>query len=263
MCVRNRILAVPCLLLLMQPAVAETPVLPDYAQFYTGNLGQIWRETTGLLELVSLCRERFPEKCAVTVNTTIPHLDRVIESTRRITVFEAFPESELTKADISSVDSIMLAGVGLRETIEKDLLEYDKDLFARYGAVVKVCPNQDVAKAGEQMTTLSAIEFYRYWQTSPDIYNAAVQAINVKADQYVREIRSGWSAEQCSKARELGRNLFAQLTTKLRPYMKDGWQSFTRNDRFGQGASFLMLTSLVFEHEVNPQIFEQLKDAAE
>jgi hypothetical protein len=237
----------------------DAAALPESARYYASGLGEAYSDASAFVQLSALCRTRFPQECGRDM-AAVPNLDNAVKLSNLITLFERSPAATVLGHPYAKVTEVQTALLQLRAGFMTKLREYDEDLFAKYGAVSKVCPAPNSERVAGAMTVASGLEFMRYWGLSLHDYTSLVESINARGDRYVREIRASWTIERCVSAREFGHGLFAMLITKDRPYTQAGWQNYTNNNKFGQGAGYIWNVAVSFEAQVHPEVLAKAKE---
>lgn len=95
--------------------------------------------------------------------------------------------------------------------------EYDRLVFARYGATLKVCPDGDPAYFRAPTDELIRLEYAGMQELSGDALNAALAALAGEEARIVDELRLVPPAD-CAAQRNLGEYLMQVLYPKLQPW---------------------------------------------
>ena len=232
----------------------DAAAIPESANYYASSLAQAYADAAALLQLGAWCRDRFPQECGSAVATAAPGLDKALKIMRLVTIFgnsDTTANMEHTYSNAADVRRVIMQK---RTSFRGHLREYDEDLFARYGAALKVCPEPNSERAEQALSVVSALELMRYWGLSLHDYTLETDGINAKGVRYVRDMQSNWTTERCVKTREFGRRLIALLFTKVQPYSKAGWENYTERDKLEQGTGYIWDVAVNFEAQVHPDV---------
>jgi hypothetical protein len=241
-------------------ASAGSMPLPESASFYVGNMEQTWSDLVLVAQLMAFCRDRFPQECGPRVAASVPNLDDANDVLKLVTVFGR--SATVAAADFphqyASAPEIYAAGARVRTRFMEEQLEFDKELFAKVGAVDKACPDERSDKTARFLTNASGAEFMRYWGKSLSEYSSLMEDINRKGLGYYRQIKRGWTNERCVKTRAFGRSLLSALKDKVVLYVGDDWYHYTANEKFGQGAAYTAEMAVLFEAQVHPDVVDKV-----
>jgi hypothetical protein len=94
--------------------------------------------------------------------------------------------------------------------------EYDRNLFARYGATLRACPNDDVAVFRISLEELVRINLTGFQSLADDDLARAIESIERDEESIAARLRQ--SPEDCVAARNLGEYLMQLMDSKLQPW---------------------------------------------
>jgi hypothetical protein len=241
---------------LLTPCVtrAGAKTLPEPARYYAGSMELAYSDMALFMDLGTWCRDRFPQECGRKLGAAAPALANAARTAKAITVFGHTSQQPTAAYSYASVDQVYEALRERKDSFRHRLSAYDDDLFARYGAVLEVCPDPNPEQARRSLTVLSGLEFMRYRGMSLESYTTAVEAINAAGVGLVRDIKANWTADRCVNAREFGHRLIVLLNDKVTPYTKDGWEKYTINNKFGQGMAYIWTVAVNFQLAAHPEM---------
>ena len=93
---------------------------------------------------------------------------------------------------------------------------YDRILFARYGATLRACPDDDVTVFRESLETLVRIDLTGFQSLADEELIEATGSIARDEESIAASLRQ--SAEACVAARKLGEYLMQLMDAKLQPW---------------------------------------------
>jgi hypothetical protein len=247
---RNLPTLLACAAMLIPPISIAAGPLPQAAFYYASQFSEPFSSLREVLRLGAICKKLSPDECGRTLERKAPTYERSLALADLVTVFG--PEKRRFEASQFMRYEVTLPLLeAARDSMDRELLAYERDFLARYGAIAEVCPHKDLAPT---LSTVSEVNFLRYWNLGPELYAVTLKLISNGTDIFARDIRAHWSKERCIETREFGRVLMAQLKYKLKPYVRDGWQRFTRDEHFGRDAGYIETVGIAFESVVDPQV---------
>jgi hypothetical protein len=228
---------------------APAAALPQAAEFYVGGLEPAYADLFAIASLGAFCKDRFPRECGRQDPQRLAGLDNTLRLLEAVTVFAPPPVTHFAQS-YTTAEQAALALVSLQTSFMGKALEYEKQFLARYAAVNKVCRGS--AAETEDLGTMTAVDFRRFWGFDAGGYAAALRQMNEQADRYMEEIRALWSPERCERTRVLGHDLRLLLNMKLKDYKQPGWEKFVQRDKLGQAGTFIAAATFVFDNKVHP-----------
>jgi hypothetical protein len=94
--------------------------------------------------------------------------------------------------------------------------EYDRSLFARYGATLRVCPNEEAAVFRASLAELVRLQVTGFESRSDEDSIKASESIAREEEPIAARLRQ--SPEDCIAARTLGEHLMQLMYSKLQPW---------------------------------------------
>ena len=94
--------------------------------------------------------------------------------------------------------------------------DYDRLLFARYGATLRACPNEDVTRFRESLDELVRLDLAGFQALAGEEVTKAREIIARDAETLAASLRQ--SPEDCVAARRLGEYLMQLMDSKLQPW---------------------------------------------
>ena len=186
------------------------------AKFYAAGLeSPLLQLRTGAL-LVRACKDQLRKGCEAE-QADLAARNEVITLLDALTLFPQRSETDPT-AQITRPKELRQKIRDTSAALMREAGRYDRQLFARYGATLKVCPDEDstvFASAVEKLTLINLASFQALG-TELDAARADIAGEEARA---VEQLRT-WSGEGCLAARKLGEYLMELMNSKLRPWNK-------------------------------------------
>jgi hypothetical protein len=234
------------MILLSVSAAAETlKPIPDHVTFYLPKFQAVFDNVAASVYLAHLCAQRFSD-CRKEFEEKDVDFDFALQPFREATLFEDHYSAYDSVEFKDSSEIAKTIGVERNRLMEQSLFAYELELFPRYAAVLRVCPDKDNASAAVSRMRLR--NFVRYWQLDTEALRTALLEIDQRRFAHTQEIRARWSREQCVAARKLGALLMHGMRKKLLPYEEGSVRS--SKDRFSDGAAFVWSSTIQLESEV-------------
>jgi hypothetical protein len=95
--------------------------------------------------------------------------------------------------------------------------EYDRHLFARYGATLRVCPDEDAERFRDSLAELRRVSSTGFQALSGNEL-AGVNEATAREESVLADTVRSWPAEDCVAARKLGEHLMQLMFSKLQPW---------------------------------------------
>lgn len=239
---------------------AATTPLGEHARYFADDFASVLADASATVQFLQICKTEFPDTCGKKLDIPAKELDEDARFFKLITVFGALPEPQQRK--FATADEVRQAVRLAGNTFESDLKDYEQKFLARYAAVIDVCPEKDPAAASKTASVVSTairLDFARYRALPQRDFTAAMESIGRLRAEHAREIRATWPAGRCARTREFGHHLFEYVLVKLKPYTKEGWESFAHKDKLEQGMEYVFGVAVSFEADAHPEILETLE----
>jgi hypothetical protein len=206
----------PVLLLVACPAsIAGEPAAVRAAQFYAQGLEQPLLQLRQGALLIQACKKHLRRACS-REQRELAASDRTIELLDALTLFPQRPVQ-------NPVDGIArpaeLAGkiADTSTALLRVAGEYDRQLFARYGAVLQVCPAEDATTFRDSLVELVRIDLTGFQSLADEELARVSDAIAREESAWAAKLRTV-PAEDCVGARKLGEYLMQLMHAKLQPW---------------------------------------------
>ena len=220
------------LLLLLLCAVcahaADSPRIRA-AKFFAEGLETPLLQIRGGAQLLAACQERLRRACtreqrqSATEPNVLTLLDALTLFPQRLA---ADPAADVTKA------------AGLRQKIaatSESLLyaaaDYDLAVFARYGAALRVCPEDGRPANQDALDSLIHVHVLRFQGVEMAKFDGVVAAMLRDEEALVIRLRE-LPPDDCAAARLQGEYLMELMNAKLQPWMKDELPADNGQPRF-------------------------------
>jgi hypothetical protein len=185
------------------------------ADFYAAGLEQPLQQIRTGVRLVAACAGRLRKGCTRQQRELAAN-DATLTLLDALTLFAAPPADDpaagITKAPmlaqkIAATSAALLDAAG----------EYDAALFARYGASLRTCPDENVTTYRASLDELVRIDFTGFRALAGDEL-ATAQAAMARAEGIAAQTLAGSPPEDCVAARRLGEYLMQLMHSKLQPW---------------------------------------------
>jgi hypothetical protein len=215
------------LLLPLVAAAAEEPASARAARFYAAGLETPLLELRRGAMLLQTCTTRMRRACSkeqrqlATGNRTLTLLDE-------LTLFPQRPTDEAAAKNAGELkQQIAAAGAGLMRAAS----DYDVALIARYGAALRVCPDDSEANYREPLDALSAVVLRQFQGLGDADYEQARQAL-ADAESRATESLRALPAQDCDAVLTLGLLLMEMMNGKLEPWTHENQRMAVADPRF-------------------------------
>jgi hypothetical protein len=112
--------------------------------------------------------------------------------------------------------------------------EYDRNLFARYGATLRACPGDDVAVFRKSLEELVRFDLTGFQSLADENLARAIESIARDEESLAASLRL--SPEDCVAARKLGEYLMQLMDSKLEPWSGEKQRVESAQNDFQFGA---------------------------
>ena len=207
--------------LLFACAAAATPAVAAdeagkvrAARYYAAGLELPLLQIRNGVMLVQVCSKRLRRGCdeqqrdLAANNRTLLLLDELTLFPQRLTQDPAtnIKKPRELRQKISEAAAALLRAAS----------EYDRSLFARYGATLRACPNDGVAVFRESLEELVRVDLTGFQSLADEDLIKASESIAREEESLAVSLRQ--SPEDCVAARGLGEYLMQLMDSKLQPW---------------------------------------------
>lgn len=184
------------------------------ARFYAAGLELPLLQIRNGLMLVQACGGRLRRACDKQQRELAAN-NRALHLLDELTLFPQRPVQDpaagISKPDelrqkISEASVALLGAAG----------EFDRTLFARYGATLRACPNDDVAVFRQSLEDLVRVDLTGFQAMAGDELATTIESIARDEESIAVTLRQ--SPEDCVAARDLGEYLLQLMDSKLQPW---------------------------------------------
>jgi hypothetical protein len=203
------------------------------AQFYAQGLEQPLLQLRKGALLIQACKQRLRRACS-REQRRLAASDRTIELLDALTLFPQRPvqnpadgvarPAELA-GKIADTSTALLRVAG----------EYDRQLFARYGAALQVCPADDATTFRESLVELVHIDLAGFQSLAEEELARASAEIAREETAWAAKLRT-LPVEDCAGARKLGEYLMQLMHSKLQPWSGEDRRVANQTPSFEFGA---------------------------
>jgi hypothetical protein len=204
------------LLVLSAAAAADEPPAARAARFYAVGLETPLLDLRRGVRLVYTCTHRLRSACSkeqrqlAAGNHTLSLLDE-------LTLFPQRPANDPTATNSSELkQKIAAAGAALMQAAG----EYDRLLIARFGAALRVCPDDSGANYRESLDALTVVDLRQFQGLDGADYDQARRAL-ADAEADAAELLRALPAGDCDAALTLGQLLMELMNGKLEPWTRE------------------------------------------
>lgn len=202
--------------LLSASAIAEEPSAARAARFYAEGLDRPLMQLRTGLQLAQACVDRLERDCGEE-NRRLAAGGHIITLLNALTLFPQRPASDPV-AGIRRARAIPARLGESRAALLRDTAEYDLALFARYGATMQVCPQEeDADEYLESLAALVDVNLNGYQALDAATAAEAVAELARQQAKLAERLRAG-EIEECVAARTLGEDLMRLMDSKLQPW---------------------------------------------
>lgn len=247
--------ALLCALLLSCAASGEDAApqaVPErVVHFYADDIeGPLLLLSAGEL-LVDQCKGKIREQCTEAQRKSAGDQVSIRAQLDLMTLFREQVAASLEKP-VSSYEDMRTRLKGIAEELLVATDRYDRKLFARFGAVLKACPPQEVEEYRRDLNIFVVNDLYRFPARSVVEFTEVRLEVEAEEAALAERIRKEWPPEECKAALELGETLLQFMYTKVQPWYTDPELDLDRDQRRGRDAQFLILAAYELESRVNP-----------
>jgi hypothetical protein len=222
----KRLVAIALLLPLVATA-AEEPASARAARFYAAGLETPLLELRRGAMLLQACTTRMRRACSkeqrqlATGNRTLTLLDE-------LTLFPQRPTDDAAAKNAGELkQQIAAAGAALMRAAS----DYDVALIARYGAALRVCPDDSETNYREPLDALTSVVLRQFQGLGDADYERARQAL-ADAESRATETLRALPAAECDAVLTLGLLLMEMMNGKLEPWTHENQRMAVADPRF-------------------------------
>ena len=238
-------------------ARAETPAPAREVRFHAEGLERPLLLIRAANQLVRQCATRFRAQCSEAQIQTASSPVSVVDYLDLLTTFGARVDQDSAKP-LENYEQLQVRLAAVGTLLLEEASQYDRKLFARFGATLRVCPPTDVAEYRKSLSQLQELDLRRFAALADDDYASSLANIELEEASLAEVIRRDWSAEECAAARTLGDTLLQLLYQKLKPWTGAVRDPPKEDEARGATAQFLFLAAFELESRVNPGVQAQI-----
>ena len=194
-------------------AAAETPKARA-ARFYAAGLELPLLQLRNGLMLVQACSDRLRRACDAQQRELAAN-NHALLLLDELTLFPQRPTQD-PAADISNARELRVKISEASAAFLKTAGEFDRTLFARYGATLKACPYDDTAKFSQSLKELERVNLTGFQAMAGEDLDKAIESISRDEESIATSLRQ--SPEDCVATRDLGEYLMQLMDAKLQPW---------------------------------------------
>ena len=195
-------------------AAGETPEARA-ARFYAAGLERPLLQIRAGALLVEACAKRLRGGCSRQQRRSVAG-NGVITLLDALTLFPQRPAAD-PAAGITKAKDLERKVGETSAALLRDAGEYDRLLFARYGAALRVCPNDDAATYRESLEELKRLDLTRFQSLAEQELVAANEA-TARDESLAEQTLRAAPPEDCAAVRRLGEYLMQLMHSKLQPW---------------------------------------------
>lgn len=206
---------------------AEEPASVRAARFYAAGLEIPLLELRRGAMLLQTCTTRMRRACSkeqrhlATGNRTLRLLDE-------LTLFPQRPADDAVAKDAGELkQQIAAASAGLMRAAG----DYDVALIARYGAALRVCPDDTGANYRDPLDALTAVDLRQFQGLGDAEYERARRAL-AEAETRATETLRALPAADCDAVLTLGLLMMEMINGKLEPWTRENQRMAVADPRF-------------------------------
>jgi len=184
------------------------------ARFYAAGLELPLLQIRNGVMLLQACSKRLRRGCDKQQRELAAN-NRILALLDELTLFPQRPTQDPT-ADINNPRELQQKISEASAAVLRAAGAYDRILFARYGATLRACPNDDVKMFRESLETLVRIDLTGFQSLADEAAVEATESIARDEESIAASLRQ--SAEDCVAARKLGEYLMQLMDAKLQPW---------------------------------------------
>lgn len=213
-------------------AAANETATMRAARFYAAGLELPLLQLRNGVMLVQACSDRLRRACdeeqreLATNNRALLLLDELTLFPQRPAQDPAAGVSKPRelRQKISEASAALLQAAG----------EYDRNLFSRYGATLRACPNDDAATFRQSLDELIRVDLTGFQSLAGEDLARATESIARDEESIAAGLRQ--SPDDCVAARNLGEYLLQLMDSKLQPWSGEKERVESAPDDFQFGA---------------------------
>jgi hypothetical protein len=236
---------------------AETPVPAREVRFHAEGLERPLLLIRAANQLVRQCATRFRAQCSEKQIQTASSSVSVVDYLDLLTTFGAHVDQDPAKP-VESYEQLQARLAAVGSLLLEEASQYDRKLFARFGATLRVCPPADVAEYRKSLAQLQELDLRRFAALADDDYSIALAHIELEETSLAEVMRRDWSSGDCVAARTLGDTLLQLLYQKLKPWMDVPRAPPNEDEARSATAYFMFLAAFELESRVNPGVQAQI-----
>jgi hypothetical protein len=203
------------LLFACMPAAASGETASERAaRFYADGLELPLLQMRNGMMLVQTCEKRLRRGCDKQQRELVAN-DRTLQLLDEFTLFPQRPAQD----PATGIGNARQLRQMISETSAALLLtssEYDQSLFARFGASLRACPDENELLTRKSLEELVRLNLSGFQSLAGESLAAATEAISRDEELIAGRLRQ--SPEDCIAARRLGEHLMQLMHSKLQPW---------------------------------------------
>ncbi len=239
---------------------AEPTAAEFAARYYATGLQEPLLQIRAGSQIVTTCQSRFRSKCSKRHREAAARAGLTLEYLDALTLFPGRPASDPT-APLGKYTQVVTALDETNEAILRDASNYDRALFARYGAALSACPPDNPNEYRAALLSLEHSHLRMFGVDSDDKRARALQSIADEEAALAKNF-SDLTPEDCMAARQLGELLMTMISAKLVHWSVEATSSPNPDATRGIANEFLFQAATELELIVNPAKRERLETIA-
>jgi hypothetical protein len=232
------------------------------ARFYAAGLQAPLLQIRAGTQIVATCQKRFRAQCSERHRQAADKARLTLDYLDALTLFpERLPFDPA--ANLKSYDDVKAGLDAVNELLMNAVREYDRALFARYGATLRECQPDNIDLYRGSLHALEDLEFDMLGVGSIDERERVRQSIDGEEVSLARRIHAEWPDGDCAAASRIGEFLMEMTFAKLQPWrtepgapLKTGFPD--ADETRGIASEFLFQAAAELEVIVNPSMRAKL-----
>lgn len=221
------------------------------ARYYAFGLQAPLLEIRAGAQIVAACHRRFRAQCSGQHREAGDRARLALEYLDALTLFpERSPANPA--ANLKKYADVVAALDATHESILHAALEYDRALFARYGAALNACPPGNPAEYRQSLELLELLDLRMF---GVNLYEHAtvLMAITDEESRLGATFNEMVPAQDCVATRQLGELLLTMLAAKLAPWSGEPKDAPDADATRAIAHEFLFQAATELELIVNPE----------
>jgi hypothetical protein len=250
-------LLLPLIGIAAAPAAEKPPDFSRAVAFHAEDLRHPLLALRGGVMVLQECEVRLREKCSAAQREAAAAGQWTL---RLLDTLTLFPEnmSRDPAAPAVTYDQMRERLSYLREEQLIATQQYDKKLFARFGAALRICPPEKKDEYQEYLANMKDLDLRVFGGLTIDKFALELAAID-KDEVVLAGKLKAWPTAECINARRVGHELLNAMYSKLEPWME---KKPPEDQDFARGVTeqFLLSAAARLEFRVNAATKEKWRE---